>query len=97
MKSYEKVHLVKLYMVAQKCNFHIRLNLHLHIKIEIYILAQHETLKLNLNLISTWGMILEYSSEKQPPRGVPRKKFSKNMHQIYRGAPMPKCDLNKVS
>ena len=42
-------------------------------------------------------MKLEYSSEEQPPRGVPRKKCSKNMQQIYRETPMPKCDLNKVS
>ena len=30
--------------------------------------------------------------QKQPPRGVPRKSCSENMEQIYRRAPMPKCD-----
>ena len=39
--------------------------------------------------------ILETSnkSQKQPPRGVPRKRCSENMQQIYRRTPMPKCDL----
>ena len=32
--------------------------------------------------------------QKQPSRGVPRKKCSENMQQIYRRAPMPKCDFN---
>ena len=35
--------------------------------------------------------------QKQPPRGVPRKRCSENMQQIYRGTPMPKCDFNKVA
>ena len=35
--------------------------------------------------------------QKQPPRGVPRKRCSKNMHEIYRRTPMPKCDFNKVA
>ena len=35
--------------------------------------------------------------QKQPPRGVPRKRCSKNMQQIYRRTPTPKCDFNKVA
>ena len=35
--------------------------------------------------------------QKQPPRGVPRKRCSENMQQTYRRTPMPKCDLNKVT
>ena len=35
--------------------------------------------------------------QKQPPRGVLRKKCSENMQQIYRGTPMPKRDFNKVA
>ena len=38
-----------------------------------------------------------YLDQKQPPRGVPRKRCSENMQQIYRGTPMPKCDFNKVA
>ena len=37
------------------------------------------------------------NSQKQPPRGVPRKRCSENMQQIYRRAPLPKCNFNKVS
>ena len=34
--------------------------------------------------------------QKQPPRGVPRKRYSENMQQIYRRTPTSKCDFNKV-
>ena len=37
------------------------------------------------------------SVQKQPSTGVLRKRCSENMQQIYRGAPIPKCDFNKVS
>ena len=33
--------------------------------------------------------------QKQPPRGVLKKRCSENMQQIYR-TPMSKCDFNKV-
>ena len=35
--------------------------------------------------------------QKQPSRGVPRKKCSENMQQIYKRTPMAKCDFNKVA
>ena len=35
--------------------------------------------------------------QKQPPKGVSRKRCSENMQQIYRRTPMPKCDFNKVA
>ena len=35
--------------------------------------------------------------QKQPPRGIPRKRCSENMQQIYKRTPMPKCDFNKVA
>ena len=35
--------------------------------------------------------------QKQPSRGVLRKRCPENMQQIYRRTPMPKCDFNKVS
>ena len=34
--------------------------------------------------------------QKQPSRGVFRKKCAENMQQLYRRTPMPKCDFNKV-
>ena len=38
-----------------------------------------------------------FTIQKQPPRGVLRKRCSENMKQIYRRTPMPKCDFNKVA
>ena len=35
--------------------------------------------------------------QKQPYRGVLRKRCSENMQQINRRTPMPKCDFNKVA
>ena len=35
--------------------------------------------------------------QKQPPIGVPKKRCSENMQQIYRRTAMPKCDFNKVA
>ena len=35
--------------------------------------------------------------KKQPPRGIPRKRCSENMQQIYRRTPMPKCDFDNVA
>ena len=39
--------------------------------------------------------IEEYNKQKQPSRGVFKKRCSENMQQIYRRTPMPKCDFNK--
>ena len=41
-------------------------------------------------------IIFSYEVEKQPSRGVLRKRRSENMQKIYRRTPMPKCDFNKV-
>ena len=35
--------------------------------------------------------------QKQPSKGIPKKRCSENMQQIYRRTPMPKYDLNKVA
>ena len=35
------------------------------------------------------------SMQKQPSRGVLRKKCSENMQQLYKRTTMPKCDFNK--
>ena len=37
------------------------------------------------------------SVQRQLFRGVLSKSCSENMQQIYRRAPMPKCDFNKVA
>ena len=36
-------------------------------------------------------------SQKQPSRGVLKKRRSENMQQICRRTPIPKCDFNKVA
>ena len=35
--------------------------------------------------------------EKQPFRGVLRKRCSENIQQFYKRTPMPKCEFNKVA
>ena len=40
---------------------------------------------------------LGYTFQKQSPRGVPRKRCSENMQQIYRRTPIPKFDFNKIA
>ena len=50
-------------------------------------------LKLRKSNISRVNCIVQ----KQPSRGVLRRRCSKNMHQIYRRTPMPKSDFNKVA
>ena len=35
--------------------------------------------------------------QKQPSRGVLKKKCFENMQPIYRTTPMPRCDFNKVA
>ena len=34
--------------------------------------------------------------QKQPSKGILRKRCSENIQKIYRRTPMPKCDFNKV-
>ena len=36
-------------------------------------------------------------TQKQPTKGVLRKRCSENMQQIYRRTPMSKCDSSKVA
>ena len=45
----------------------------------------------------TWKWNWKGYIQKQPSRGVLRKRCSENMQQIYRRTPMPKCDFNKVA
>ena len=50
-----------------------------------------------LHLISMQTSFLVIQNQKQPHRGVLRKRCSENTQQIYRRTPMPKCDFNKVA
>ena len=40
---------------------------------------------------------IDCNQQKQPFRGVLRKRCSENMQQMYRKKPMPKCDFNKTA
>ena len=55
----------------------------------ILVLGEKEVFK-RLKLSSFTKFI---NIQKQPPRGVPRKRCSENMQQIYMRKPMPKCDF----
>ena len=37
------------------------------------------------------------NDQKQPSRGISKKRCSENMQQTYRRTPIPKCDFNKVA
>ena len=47
--------------------------------------------------VSAENFLLPLVFQNQPFRGVLKKSCSENMLQIYRRAPMPKCDFNKVA
>ena len=40
---------------------------------------------------------LKFKHQTRPFRGVPSKRYSENMQQIYKRAPRPNCDFNKVA
>ena len=69
---------------------------------EVYKLAIHIfSVKANKSPLSCLAINAEFITcpmfQKQPSRGVLRKRCSESMQQIDRRKPMPKCDLNKVS
>ena len=41
--------------------------------------------------------LVHKKSQKQPSRGVLRKRCSEDMQRIYRRTPMPKCDFNEIA
>ena len=48
---------------------------------------------LNITTKSTHFLPAKKKTQKQPSRGVLRKRSSKNMLQIYRRTPMPNCSF----
>ena len=46
-----------------------------------------------INVLMVCLIFLNYFIQKQPSRGVLRKRCSENTQQIYRRTPMPKCDF----
>ena len=61
------------------------------------ISVAHLSNKLRFDTFSLSNFLLKMVLQKQRPRGIPRKRCSENMHQIYGRTPMPKCDFNKVA
>ena len=58
----------------------------------------HSLFSKNSNFNLNWNnMETILKIQKQPPRGILRKRFSENMQQIYRRTTLPKCDFNKVA
>ena len=45
----------------------------------------------------TRNYAISINDQKQPSRGVLKKRCCENMQQIYRRTPMPNCDFNKVA
>ena len=48
-------------------------------------------------ILSYTDKFLAFYHQRQPPRGVLKKRCSENMQQIYSRTLMPKCDFNKVA
>ena len=61
------------------------------------IFLMHETKNLRMDQVTFFQGSLPKIMQKQPSRGVLRKRCSENMQQIYRRTPMPKCDFNNIT
>ena len=61
------------------------------------VLARIWFLNSSNTLVYYSGNVCYEPYQKQPSRGVLRKRCSENIQQIYRRMPMPKCNLNKVA
>ena len=56
-----------------------------------------DTIKKYLQRIQSSKRTKVLFRQKQPSRGVLRKRCSENMQEIYRRTPMPTCDFNKIA
>ena len=54
-------------------------------------------LLLTLRQVNNKQVIILHVIQRQPSRGVLRKRFCENMQQVYRRTPILKCDFNKVA
>ena len=57
--------------------------------------SSHPPVAFNNNVIKKYPHHKHLGIQKQPPRGILKKRFSENMH--YRRTPMPKCDFNRIA
>ena len=63
----------------------------------IYLTVKKKCLTKNESYFVNTSEIFRSYCQKQPSRGVLKKKCSENMQQIYRRTPMRKHDFNKVA
>ena len=75
----------------------------IHLDHLIFMSRSRKTISISIKSVVGWNNCRtpEYSFElnmqKQPSRGVLVKRYSGNMHQIYRRTPISKCDFNKAA
>ena len=82
--------LTKMFRVNTPNFYHVnKISYHIDRMISFLVLHCQSPVLIHANVLP--------ESQKQPSRGVLRKRCSRNMQQIYRGTPMVKCDFNKVS
>ena len=92
----------------QKCTFHYPVmsmmtwnfeNYGFHPKHENIIILKFEIEEAFIynEFIFFFEKKLMFNFQKQPSRGVIKKRCSENIQQIYMITPMPKCDFNKVA
>ena len=70
-----------------------------HLRLPVLKIYSFLKLRCSLYVFSFWGIFHEkpYKKfQKQPSRGVLRKRCSENMQQIYRRTPIPKGDVNFI-
>ena len=65
----------------------------------LFFILNLKSIKFQLNSADEIFYLDEYYRiiQKQPPRGVLRKRCSENIQQIYRRTPMLKCHFNKAA
>ena len=68
-----------------------------YINTTLHIFFHHPTLTSGDTLKVKCCRSTSFFSQKQPLKGVPSKRGSENVQQIYRRTPMAKCDFNKVA
>ena len=67
---------------------------HFYRRVKVYLETN------NIMSIAYWilkDFLTSWTQQKQPPRGVPWKRCSENMQQIYNRTPMLKCGFNKAA
>ena len=80
-------------------NFCILACLSLETLIKKILLKKNSVSNLNekKESLNVTNLVIWFEIQKQPSRDILVKRYSENMQQIYRRAPISKCDFNKVA